>query len=510
MDEMAARENKDTKEKKVHSRSGGSEDGEERPAKVAKTASDDSAPGKNEGGDNDSGKDAGSPRNEDHNDNNSNDNKDSEENPRSRSPAEANEANVAAPTRRSLRPRRPTSMVKGNSSGNGKDKGEKEDKKASKEKEGTQNGGGQANAGATAKREKGESGSGSGSSAAKEKEAKAKREKEERESLHYNGFPLDISNLSKTTKPVKLDSNSCVRILIGREYLSSNNRQVRSRQLWGSEVYTEDSDVVAVLVHMGFINLTLIDSVASDIRSLSVQLKVLPLQASYVSSNSNNIRSRSWNSFDQEEARCSYSIKSCTASLVNGEDIKLYPAPGAFAIIPPTFVPAATERVVNTRSSASSTDRKNRFKQEVTLQYNLCNEPWLKYVMASVADQGLQASKWTSARLHSEVLYAESQTTRYELSIMESQSPSTANGGESGFGGQEKDLFQWSKCNEISPLSEMRKVGVPFPPAEVKVLEQGVEWEHLKWGPNGVHIRDNFYPLSRIHFMERQEAPSSA
>jgi hypothetical protein len=30
--------------------------------------------------------------------------------------------------------------------------------------------------------------------------------------------------------------------------------QVRSRQLWGNEVYTQDSDLVAVLMHCGFFN----------------------------------------------------------------------------------------------------------------------------------------------------------------------------------------------------------------------------------------------------------------
>ena len=184
----------------------------------------------------------------------------------------------------------------------------------------------------------------------------------------------------------------------------------------------------------------------------------------------------------------------------------MYPAPEAFAIIPPTFVPAATERVVNTRSSASSIDRKNRFKQEVTLQYNLCNEPWLKYVMASVADQGLQPSKWTSARLQNEVIYAESQTTRYELSLNDPPASTTTTGddGAQEDNGASKDLFRWSKCEQICPLSQMRKLGVPFPSGHVKVLQDGVEWEQFKWGPKGVHIQDRFYPLARIHFMQKK------
>ncbi len=286
--------------------------------------------------------------------------------------------------------------------------------------------------------------------------------------------------------------------------------------------------VVAVLIHQGYLNLLLIDSVATEISALSVGIKTHEAQPSYASTNSNNIRSRSWNGTfgGAEERRCSYSVVSCAATLASGEELTMFPAAEAFAIIPPTFVPAATERVVNTRSSAASTERKNRFKQEVTLQYNLCNEPWLKYVMASVADQGLAPSKRTSARLHGEVIYAESQTARYELSLTgqkELEGPGVGagaggasdngaqGGAEEGEGGnaaaapEKVDLFRWSRCESICTLSEMRKQGIPFPDSGVKVLEEGVEWEHFKWGPNGVHIRGTFYPLSRIHFMQKQE-----
>jgi hypothetical protein len=45
--------------------------------------------------------------------------------------------------------------------------------------------------------------------------------------------------------------------------------------------------------------------------------------------------------------------------------------------------------------------------QEVTVVFNLTNEPWLKYNMPAVADRGLKPHEWTSARLHSSVLYLE-------------------------------------------------------------------------------------------------------
>ncbi len=62
--------------------------------------------------------------------------------------------------------------------------------------------------------------------------------------------------------------------------------------------------------------------------------------------------------------------------------------------------------------------------QEITLQYNLCNEPWLKYTMTAVSDRGLKPSQWASARLHSEVLYLETHRQRYELSRVDTSASS--------------------------------------------------------------------------------------
>ena len=45
--------------------------------------------------------------------------------------------------------------------------------------------------------------------------------------------------------------------------------------------------------------------------------------------------------------------------------------------------------------------------QEVTVQFNMCNEPWSKYSMQGVADRGLKPAQLTSARLHREVLFVE-------------------------------------------------------------------------------------------------------
>ena len=46
--------------------------------------------------------------------------------------------------------------------------------------------------------------------------------------------------------------------------------------------------------------------------------------------------------------------------------------------------------------------------QEMTVLYNLSNEPCLKYNMAAIADRGLKPSQWTSARFQTQVLLVES------------------------------------------------------------------------------------------------------
>jgi Histone deacetylation protein Rxt3 len=46
-------------------------------------------------------------------------------------------------------------------------------------------------------------------------------------------------------------------VRIAPNWMSGTNQQVRARQLWGSDVYTEDSDLVAALMHSGFYSISL-------------------------------------------------------------------------------------------------------------------------------------------------------------------------------------------------------------------------------------------------------------
>eukprot|EP00983_Pelagomonas_calceolata_P087382 1156946-Pelagomonas_calceolata.AAC.3 len=69
-----------------------------------------------------------------------------------------------------------------------------------------------------------------------------------------------------------------------------------------------------------------------------------------------------------------------------------------------TVQPQSIDRQINTRHTGTT---KSRHSHEVSVQFNLCSEPWLKYSLAAIADKGMHQSQLTSARLLHSVLYVE-------------------------------------------------------------------------------------------------------
>ena len=88
-------------------------------------------------------------------------------------------------------------------------------------------------------------------------------------------------------------------------------RQVRARQLWGDGIYTDDSDVVAVLMHMGFYAYSL-SAPPPHLVELHVLLKLLPPNEQYPSSHRNSLKSRCWYSRTQG---CSFQVRALAVEL---------------------------------------------------------------------------------------------------------------------------------------------------------------------------------------------------
>jgi len=325
----------------------------------------------------------------------------------------------------------------------------------------------------------------------------------------------DFEATQEATNVESLQNGPTLEIRIPAEFVTSTNRQVKGAQLWGTDIYTNDSDLVAVLMHTGYCSPTS-SPPPSAIQELHATVQVLPPQESYTSTLRNNVRSRAWGA----GIGCSFRIERCCIVKKGGGTIDLEPRLSHTSAVEPTLAPVAVERTMTTRAAASNALRQQRFVREVTIQYNLCNEPWLKYSISIVADKGLKKSLYTSARLKKgEVIYLETHFNRYELCFSGEKprgigSSSNASDAEpekhqssshhSQNGSVEhelRDVFRWSRCKKAMPESAMRSTGIPLPADQLEVLQDNLEWEDVQWSQTGVWVAGKEYPLARVHFL---------
>ncbi|CAN1342677.1 hypothetical protein LINPERPRIM_LOCUS39536 [Linum perenne] len=195
----------------------------------------------------------------------------------------------------------------------------------------------------------------------------------------------------------------------------------------------------------------------------------------------NNVRSRAWGA---------------GIACRGGGTIDLEPCLSHTSAVEPTLAPVANAL------------RQQRFVREVTIQYNLCNEPWIKYSISVVADKGLKKSLYTSARLKKgEVLYLETHSCRVRASQQEdtekpSQSrPPHSSNGDSSDSSILIDTFRWSRCKKPLPQKLMQSIGIPLPPEHVEMVAENLDWEDVQWSQTGVVIAGKEYTLARVHFL---------
>lgn len=296
---------------------------------------------------------------------------------------------------------------------------------------------------------------------------------------------------------VQSGPGTLVQIRIPTQNLQATFSEVKGRHVWGTDVYTDDSDIVCAVMHCGYYNASLKKPVAM-VSEMRVVIQLLHPQTEYPVFVRNGIRSRAWWAGGTS---CSYKVERCCLISKSGMTLELPPRSDRTQELIPTFTPANMERVMNTRGREASSERRQRQVKEMTLIYNLSNEPWPKYNMAAIADRGLKPSQWTSARFQNQVLLMETARRRYELSI--ASDVDTENGDAQG-----EVLYRFSRCKQPLTMRLMYNCGLPLPESHVDVLEARLRWEELKWGEEGVDVKGKHYRLVRLHFMDKA-APQS-
>lgn len=200
--------------------------------------------------------------------------------------------------------------------------------------------------------------------------------------------------------------------------MSVNHKPVKTRQLFGDLEYTHDSDLVAVLMHLGYFRM--MDTPPLGMVTIKTIIRMVIERQNYASKLRNNLLSRSWNSASFARKGCSYRVEGCWLVKRDGTLLQMKGSTLGDSDYIPTFIPASNDRTVATRSTTATAERRQRTLPEHTFMFNLSNEVSMKYSMFAVADRGLHPWQWTSARLHNEVMYLEDAKQRFELSLTKS------------------------------------------------------------------------------------------
>ncbi|KAL0218226.1 hypothetical protein RCL1_009074 [Eukaryota sp. TZLM3-RCL] len=90
---------------------------------------------------------------------------------------------------------------------------------------------------------------------------------------------------------LELSPGSSLWCRIPKHFLNHSNTNVVTRQLWGTDRYTDDSDLVAVLAHMGKFKLS--KALPCDLLAIDVKVKIIGPFSEYIGSEKNGILSRS-------------------------------------------------------------------------------------------------------------------------------------------------------------------------------------------------------------------------
>ncbi|KAL4460267.1 hypothetical protein ABPG74_000018 [Tetrahymena malaccensis] len=265
--------------------------------------------------------------------------------------------------------------------------------------------------------------------------------------------------------------NQTIEVRVSKEYIHRFNKQYLSRNIWGSENYTSDSDIVCILIHHGFVKFDQ-PELQKDSKYAGVQVTftVSKNRKTYVSQEKNNITSRPNKSYQ------GYTIKpnSCNfiTTLGSQEDLNrnaaLMCTPVGRKKIKPNYV-------LQPRNILPI--------PEVNIIFNLSNDPAYKYSIINFCDKSDESKDWMSHKLQTHALYIENDKERYEISRVPEGEMNLVN---------EFDAYRFSRVKDpqLFDNEEMQKQSIPLSASMVELIHTDLDWSDFKWGSNVLVIKD--------------------
>ena len=261
-----------------------------------------------------------------------------------------------------------------------------------------------------------------------------------------------------------------IEVRVAAEFLSSLNKAYVENRIWGSDIYTSDSDMVCVLQHSGYYNIN--DYTPTEIEGLSIYLRVSKARAAYNSSLKNGVRSKKLNNYH------GHSIKvegfSDRAVLGTEEELKAMAA----------RMPSNSEYKRKKPNPQRLAD--NMYYTEFNMVFNLSFEMWLAYSLPAICDKGRDFKDFTSYRLKKNVLYIETANQRFEISL------NFMDHNNDDYLFEEYETYKIAEV--LDPIEKdndfMREEKIPLDDKYVKVIFNMVDWHDLLWGENSLKIKD--------------------
>ncbi|KAI1306252.1 hypothetical protein EDD11_004838 [Mortierella claussenii] len=291
--------------------------------------------------------------------------------------------------------------------------------------------------------------------------------------------------------------NSLLEIRVASSYLTYDNVKVKRRELWGTDVYTDDSDVVSMLIHGGlYIPPLSVNSgeqdtiqptsqkhnfVADPIKricpgyDLAVTLRVLPKLVKYQGSIRHRIKSRTWSTgHDGVSLRIESVRKLCSGEALNRgrsqskRRMKEY----------------GQERLrvlANIHDETTESLQNERAMRTATFEFTHQGDPCFKYSPELVMDRhdGL-SRKWTSWRLKKEVMILENDEERYEISLQH----------QAGMDDRRFDQYRFAVISPRTSLSSWSKASYPLDTNDLtEILYEDLDWQDFEWVERGVVVQ---------------------
>jgi len=291
---------------------------------------------------------------------------------------------------------------------------------------------------------------------------------------------------------------SLLEVHIPASHLTRDNEQVFTmRQIWGDQIFTDDSDIVSILHHSGHFNLPKAGQV-SNIYGVAVTLRILAGQESYQSAEKNNLKSRSWGKHD-------VSLKVEDVRIMEHEDNVTKDLMKRQKLVNGQAKTKENKRNLTKKARKAFADDNDEFRkyhleifpESTIVQYNLANEPCFKYNLSLLCDRGVEQSDWTSYRLRSSVLYLETRNIRYELSKE----------GSTVIEGMKYDTYRWVQVLDPPKITSafLRSEAVPLQDDQVKVLESNLDWSQIHYGPSSIRVNGKEYPITKLFWFPRSQ-----